>query len=81
MQSNALIVTSTLDIYPSIISTVVSFNLLVGKLRSENINNRCSFGQLVKSLLQVCLTSQQTIHYTISPLICPVSYSYFTAMI
>lgn len=65
MQSNVLIVTSTLDIYPSIISTVVSFNLLAEKLRSENINNRCSFGQLVKSLAQVCLTSQRTVSITL----------------
>lgn len=65
MQSNVLIVTSTLDIYPSIISTVVSFNLLMGKLRSENINNRCSIGQLAKSLVQVCLTSQQTVSITL----------------
>lgn len=48
MQSSALIVTSTPDIYPTIISTVVSLNLHMGKLRMENLINRPNIRQLVK---------------------------------
>ena len=40
MQSDALIVPSTLDIYPTIIRTVVSLNLHMGKWSTENLNNR-----------------------------------------